>query len=340
MKSFFSQLTFLLFLLFSNLHFSKVFALQNEFNIGSNKRRTLVNSNKLKLRNHKHPYDFNKPQWILKFADHLADSGDFYRAITEYKRAKFLFPTFKKREWVDLQIGKLYYQGGRYAQAIEALTPMTVSVNSKIRSFSKNWLAQSYFEYEDYVNSFRLFGDLLGNTALKERSVDYYIYRGLAKAFMKEFDLAKSQLKLAQDFESSLGNRQKEYHMFLSSSQKLLEQAKENLESRKSPFLAAILGLFPGLGSIYLGKWDNALVAFLVVGSTSFLAYKGFVDDNDVQLGVFAGLASGFYAGSIYSGYRTAIKHNLLLGQNEIKTLKSNFKDFQVKLRYNHPTSY
>ena len=56
-------------------------------------------------------FDFNKPQWILKFADSLADTGDFYRAITEYKRSLFLFPNYEKNEWVNLQIGKLYTLG-------------------------------------------------------------------------------------------------------------------------------------------------------------------------------------------------------------------------------------
>ena len=77
--------------------------------------------------------DFSKPQTFLHLADAFADEQDYYRAITEYKKVIFLFPDYEKLDWVHFQIGKMYYEGGRFPQAKHELLPLTESKDEKLR---------------------------------------------------------------------------------------------------------------------------------------------------------------------------------------------------------------
>ncbi|NIQ96268.1 MAG: tetratricopeptide repeat protein, partial [Desulfuromonadales bacterium] len=56
----------------------------------------------------------------LSFADALFAEGDYYRAITEYKRYLHHFPQGAEASRAALEIGRSYLAGGRYEQADEA----------------------------------------------------------------------------------------------------------------------------------------------------------------------------------------------------------------------------
>ena len=87
--------------------------------------------------------DFSKPQAFLHLADAFADEQDYYRAITEYKKVIFLFPDYEKLEWVHFQIGKMYYEGGRFPQAKHELLPLTESKDENLKFFALNYIALS-----------------------------------------------------------------------------------------------------------------------------------------------------------------------------------------------------
>ena len=54
---------------------------------------------------------------VLRFADALFHEGDYFRAITEYKRFLFLAPTHPRAEPVQLQIGLAYLRGQQWEDA-------------------------------------------------------------------------------------------------------------------------------------------------------------------------------------------------------------------------------
>ena len=107
-----------------------------------------------------HALDFQRPQTHLSFADALADEGDFFRAITEYKRVMHYFPKYEKREWVRFQIGRMYFLGGRYEQSKEYLVPLTITTDKKLLFYTNNFLALAYFENQEFINAHRLFSRL------------------------------------------------------------------------------------------------------------------------------------------------------------------------------------
>ena len=72
---------------------------------------------------------------------------------------------------------------------------------------------------------------------------------------------------------------------------------------RKSPLLAAALSLVvPGLGRVYLGRWPDGLLSFLLVGTTAVLAAQGFYQEGQgsVRGWILGGVAGLLYAGNVY----------------------------------------
>jgi TM2 domain-containing membrane protein YozV len=72
---------------------------------------------------------------------------------------------------------------------------------------------------------------------------------------------------------------------------------------RKSPLLAAALSMVvPGLGRVYLGRWPDGLLSFLLVGTTAALAAQGFYQDGQgsVRGWILGGAAALLYAGNVY----------------------------------------
>jgi tetratricopeptide (TPR) repeat protein len=72
----------------------------------------------------------------FEYAESLFEEGDFYRAITEYKRFIFFFPKEEeKAEKCYFMIGKSYFKAKKWVEAIDALKVFTVKFP---RSFMLN----------------------------------------------------------------------------------------------------------------------------------------------------------------------------------------------------------
>jgi hypothetical protein len=72
---------------------------------------------------------------------------------------------------------------------------------------------------------------------------------------------------------------------------------------RKSPWVAAALSaVIPGLGRVYIGRWPDGLISFLLVGLTAGLSAQGFHEEgrDSVRGWVLAGFGALLYAGNVY----------------------------------------
>lgn len=281
--------------------------------------------------------DFSKPQAFLHLADAFADEQDYYRAITEYKKVIFLFPDYEKLEWVHFQIGKMYYEGGRFPQAKHELLPLTESKDENLKFFALNYIALSYYENQEYGNSERLFTDLKSHTAGAPYSLDYTIYTGMSAAGNRKFGDAFERMTAAKKTWEEKKNAgavmNPQYGEFFEKTMPLLEKAKEL--STKSPYWAIFFSaIFPGGGHFFLGEWDTGIVSFSLVGGAAFLAYDGFMRESAVQSILFTTFATGAYIGQIYSSYRTARKYNEELGDHEFRELSRQFRSLNVALQF------
>jgi hypothetical protein len=80
----------------------------------------------------------------------------------------------------------------------------------------------------------------------------------------------------------------------------------------KSPTLAGTLSIVPGMGQLYLGRGQDALVALVIAGGSIWASWEAY--DNDLPaLGTLLALVgAGFYAGNIYGAVSGAYKFNQL----------------------------
>jgi hypothetical protein len=72
---------------------------------------------------------------------------------------------------------------------------------------------------------------------------------------------------------------------------------------RKSPVLAAALSMVvPGLGRVYIGRWPDGIMSFILIGATAALAAQGFYAEGDrsVRGWVLGGVAGLLYVGNVY----------------------------------------
>lgn len=281
--------------------------------------------------------DFSRPQTFLHLADSFADEQDYYRAITEYKKVIFLFPKYEKLDWVHFQIGKMYYEGGRFAQAKSELIPLTESKDEKLQFLSLNYIALSYYENEEYSNAERLFNQLKEKENGKIYALDYTIYSGMALAGNRNFEAAFHTMENAKkDWSAKIDTKNTvsaRYGTFFEKALPLLDDARKL--STKSPFWATFFSiLLPGGGHFYLGEWDTGIVSFSLVGAAAFLAYDGFMRNSMVQSILFTTFATGAYIGQAYSAYRSTRKYNVELGNEEWRTLSREFHSLNVALQF------
>jgi hypothetical protein len=79
---------------------------------------------------------------------------------------------------------------------------------------------------------------------------------------------------------------------------------------RKSPWLAgALSAVVPGLGRVYIGRWPDGLMSFLLVGLTAGLSAQGFYQDgrDSVRGWILGGIAALLYVGNVYGSAVGAI---------------------------------
>lgn len=284
--------------------------------------------------------DFSKPQAFLNLADAFADEGDYYRAITEYKKVTHLFPRYEKMDWVHFQIGRMYYEGGKFPQAKHELLPLTDVADKRLKFLAYNYIALSYYENAEYANAERLFGELRTDPQGEPYALDYTIYGGMAAAGKRRFGEARDRMVAAkkaweQDPVKAKPNSPAavQYEEFFKTSIPLLEKASEL--STKSPYWAIFFAaIFPGGGHFFLREWDTGIVSLSLVGGAAFLAYDGFRNESAVQSVIFTTFATGAYIGQIYSSYRTARKHNDELGDTEFRDLTRAFRSLNIALQF------
>jgi len=237
----------------------------------------------------------------IKFGNHLFCSGDYIRAVDEYREVL----TKKNNDTVRFKLSLSLNEIGKYSEAEDNLKSLFVA-SSLINEAKLEYYKTLYLR-----NDFNLFREELRNPVYlpdkylrdiyKLKSITY-LYPGQAlpdsSAFFKPFN----------EYES------KELLKFY---------LRKKYPDYKSAATAALLSaVVPGLGKIYTGKYTDGITSFLLTGVLTYLSIDNFNADHQVRAWLFAGLAAYFYAGNIYGSaasaqiYNAGIKFNF---ENDLK---------------------
>jgi hypothetical protein len=233
------------------------------------------------------------------FARHLFQHHDYFRAITEFKRYLFLYPSGAKADEADYLLGEALVQTKSPKEAIvqwEGALKRNPSTSFKDEIQFKIGKAlwelgqedRALSQWENIINE--------GLSSSSKATASRAVLWGLIK--QKKYDQARLKLKTFPLTASEQGIHETYF------------QKAEQLPL-KSPITAGTLAaLLPGAGHWYLDRHQDALIAFSINGLFIWGAVSSFQQGN-TGLGVLLSFIElAWYSGNIYSAVNTAHKIN------------------------------
>jgi tetratricopeptide (TPR) repeat protein len=249
----------------------------------------------------------------FSFAESLLAEGDYYRAISEYKRFTYFFPQNKLVETCNYRIGESYYKAKRWQDAREAFTSFIIKypVSPMIPGalYLKGMAEKQLRRYMDALSTFE--------EVIKSKSnefADKAVYQSaIVHMEMEEWQKARETFSLVPKDSQ------------LSGSASIMASELQRMDDlpRKSPATAGTLAaIIPGAGHLYTERPRDALVAFLLNGAFIWGAIELFRHDNYVAGGIVTFFEIGWYTGNIYSAVSSAHKYNKKTREDFLEHLK------------------
>ena len=251
---------------------------------------------------------------ILGFADALFNDGDYFRAITEYKRFLFLYPTDARAGRVQLQVGRSYQRGQQWDEARQTFARIAQQhADAAIRAEATYLIGETSFQqgrYAQAIAELRPVAERYGQTPVGERA-RYLLGWGYLRT--------RQWPEASQTFEAIATTSP-----FFPSSRALAEAAREGEHlPRKSPALAGLMSaIVPGTGHFYSGRWRDGTVALLLNGAFLAAGIEAVSAGHEAAAGVLLFFEAAWYSGAIYGAVNAAHKYNRDLEERWLQGLE------------------
>ena len=254
---------------------------------------------------------------VLAFADHLFDQGDYYRAITEYERFVFMFSDDIKVPEVELRIARCCLEGKkaelarRHLRALVEKQPDTPTARR-----AALMLAESYHAEGAYGPAATELDQYLSAYPSAENKDAVRLFDGMCHFQAGENDLAKEVLGEVTSTSS----------LHKASADLTTEMEKYSNLPRKSPAVAgALSAVLPGAGQVYVGRRQDAVLAFVLNGVLIWAAYESFDNGENVTGVLLSAVETGWYFGNVYNAMNGAYKFNRRERERFFETLEVRF---------------
>lgn len=231
-----------------------------------------------------------------KYAYFLFTTHDYDLAAEEYERLIFMSGT--KNDSLQWMLSRSYRLAGKPDIALRKMLATYTDT-----TFGKDYLSKEYLKILFAKNNYNLARkeiSRIGNLDSNDRQ-----YFSITNEFLA-------------------GNYSKASLLTTSINNPTIEPFKDVVHNvnglkRKNPALAGTLSVFiPGLGQTYAGNWKDGLFSFILTGSATYQAYRGFHKEgiNSAYGWIFSAMATAFYSANIYGAIKASNKYNFL---NHIK---------------------
>lgn len=240
----------------------------------------------------------------LQFADHLFLDGDWYRAITEYRRFLFLVKgRHAEAPRAALAIGEALLRGeqwdaaGRQLDGVAQRTTVAEQRWTALFGAAKAYLADKRPELAK--PRFRVIvEDPDAPAALRDE----------AKWMLAWGHFDAGELEPAHEIFSEIAQAGGPRAEAASgAAQALLD--RDGLEE-KNPLLAGALSLIPGFGHFYLGRFGVGLTSLAWNGLFIFATVSAWVTGQWGLALVLTLFEIGWYAGGVFGAVAGAVRHN------------------------------
>jgi tetratricopeptide (TPR) repeat protein len=239
---------------------------------------------------------------ILRFADALFADGDYFRAITEYQRFLFFYPSDARASGVQLQIGRAYQRGQQWEEARKTFVHLAQQhPDPAVRAEAAYLVGETSFEqgrYPQAIADLRSAVEQYEHTPVAERA--RYL---LGWSYLR----ARQWPEAIQTFETIGASSP------LFPSSHALADASREVEHlpRKSPALAGLMSaLIPGAGHFYSGRYRDGTVALLLNGGFLAAGLEAVSAGNEAAAGLLLFFEAAWYSGAVYGAVNAAQKYN------------------------------
>lgn len=237
------------------------------------------------------------------FALSLFNEGEYYRAITEWKRFIYYFPKSELIDDAALFIGKSYLMGKEYDTAIEEFRRFRETFpDSNLIPECLYLRGTAHFKKDEYHLArglFELVRTKYSDSIWGDRSIIMNSW-----SYAKEGDFHEADVKIK-------GEKIMDENLRLMVKELSSEIKKGEVIPKKSPRTAGLLAaILPGAGHFYLGRQKDGTVAFLLNASFIWGAVASFQQNNYAVAGILTFFEVGWYTGNIYSAVGAAHKYN------------------------------
>ena len=262
------------------------------------------------------------PDKQFDFAKHYFLSGEYFRAIDEYKRFIYFFPEDNRVKIAMYKIGMSYFNSKSFNDAINSFNTLIDKYSDT--DFSMTDLCTKAYlmisKCHIHLNEYDFAAICLNNliTITDDIDVKDEAYYQIGWIYLEKASWEKARINFAKISPQSKNKYQ------LKRLSKELDRTK--LIDRKSPQAAGFLSIIPGAGFLYCERYRDALIAFLLNAGLMYAAYESFDDDNYALGGVITFVEVGFYAGNFYGAITSAHKYNRAKTGQFIEKLKKNTK--------------
>lgn len=245
----------------------------------------------------------------LHIAQKFAREGDYYRAITSYKRALFLCgksnPRRREMEW---GIVLSYYMGQKYSDVILSFE------GSSLPSVSSDFPA-----FRDLILVLQESYQMIGSCEKGELLFDL-LEKGDPESAEKVL-LSNALLSGRLSFAQELAPEDKEIADF----------SRRFCKCYKSPQKAkALNAILPGAGYYYVGQKKSALTSLIINTAFTAAAYHFFEQGNWGAGIITASLEMGWYFGGINGAGLAAKEYNEWTYSRCVKDIMENKRLFPV----------
>lgn len=248
----------------------------------------------------------------LKIADAFMEEGEYYRAVTEYKKFLILFPDSAKADYASFGIGMAYFKGEEYGAAARSFLALREKYPDSGYAIRAGYLeGSSQWKLKNYDRARAALEALVEQHPESEDAPRSLV--AICLAALDENKAEVSRLALVRFLDRYPGHPGAEN---VSEALTLLHQYRELPE--KSPVLAgAMSAILPGSGYIYAEHYGDGITAFLINGLFIAGTITAIHQENYAVAGIVGGVGVPFYLGNIYGSANAAKKWNLGV-RNEI----------------------
>ena len=209
--------------------------------------------------------------------------------------------------FIFLTFADFLYNGKDYERAAIEFKRLIYEYPDSTRFYMKT--GDCYFNLQKYNDAIKYYKEILGkkneDTAAVRIIVSYLLlnlpdsaefYLGYSNHFMKYM---KALIEVRK------GN--KEYYDYFG----------RQFHKRKSPVIAGLLSIVPGMGKLYSGRKRDACFSVSIIPLFAGLTYYYYTEKQYYTAGLFGIITTVFYAGEIYGGVNSAIRYNKYISEKE-----------------------